>query len=139
GQPQAQEQKKIRLEGQVLSSAGDPLRRATVRLQPANIIVRGAPAGFAPPGSYSETTDENGKFVFENVDEGRYTLSAERTGYVQQRYGAATPTAPGTVLTLEPGDELTKLDLRLLPQAIIGGRVTDREGEPMQGVQVRAV
>lgn len=138
-----QEQKKIRLEGQVLSTSGEPLRRATVRLQTGGAVVfmsgPNAAADGQPQGSYTETTGDDGKFVFEDVAEGRYSLMAERPGYVGQRYGASTPSAPGTMLTVKAGDALASLDIRLIPQAIAGGRVTDREGEPLQGIQVRAM
>jgi len=70
------------VEGQVLSQAGEPLRKASVRLahyyadRSSNAI------------SYVDTTDAAGKFVFEDVLPGRYTLSAERTGFLPQNYGA---------------------------------------------------
>ena len=71
-----------RLEGQVLTQTGEPLRKTTVRLmyyyadRSSNAI------------SYADTTDGAGKFVFEGVLPGRYTLSAERTGFLPQNYGA---------------------------------------------------
>ena len=122
------------LEGQVLSQAGEPLRKATVRLEPY----------YADRGSnisYTDTTDGAGKFVFEGVLPGRYTLSAERTGFLAQNYGArgATDSSPGSVLTLAAGQSMKDLDFKLIPQGVITGRVTDADGDPMPGIQVFAM
>ncbi len=135
--PQAAEKKKIRLEGQVLSKSGDTVRRATVRLQPApqggQVIVMGQQTG------YSETADASGKFVFEDVAPGRYTLIAEKTGFVAQRYGARGDSSPGTPLNLTEGQELKDLLFRLTPQGVIAGRVTDMDGEPVANVQIKVL
>ena len=77
--PSDAEQKKIRLEGTIFSLNGEVIRKATVRLQ----------GTIAQPGqlptNYSESTDNEGKFVFEDVAAGRYTLSAEKGGFVTTR------------------------------------------------------
>src|SRR4051812_42307865 len=84
------DQKKIRVEGNIFSLSGEPVRKATVRLQ------GGPTQPGQPPTSYSETSDAAGKFVFEDVAAGRYTLSAEKAGFVTTRYGARSNTSPGT-------------------------------------------
>ena len=123
------------LEGQVLSQAGEPLRKAGVRLEPYY-----ADRGMNPI-SYTDTTDGAGKFVFEGVLPGRYTLSAGRTGFLPQKYGArgATNSSPGSVLTLAAGQTMKDLDFKLIPQGVITGRVTDADGDPMPGIQVFAM
>src|ERR1700732_2409961 len=83
-QPQAE---KARVEGQITNLAGEPLKKAMVRLQ-GNFVGSLPPGGQpAMPASYSSETDAAGHFVFEEVDPGRYTLSAERSGYVRGTYG----------------------------------------------------
>jgi protocatechuate 3,4-dioxygenase beta subunit len=120
------------LEGQVLSQAGEPLRKATLRLNPyygdhsSNAV------------SYMDTTDGAGKFVFEGVLPGRYMLSADRTGFLPQNYGVrgAANSSAGSVLTLAAGEIMKDLNFKLIPQGVIAGRVTDADGDPMPGVQV---
>src|SRR5262245_5641103 len=90
--PSDAEKKKIRLEGSVVSSTGEPVRKANLRLQP------NGPALNGPLQAYTESTDAEGKYVFEDVAPGRYTLNAEKAGFVTQRYGARTATGPGTIL-----------------------------------------
>jgi protocatechuate 3,4-dioxygenase beta subunit len=121
-----------RLEGQVLSQTGEPLRKATLWLKP----YYGDHS--SNPVSYTDTTDGAGKFVFEGVLPGRYTLSAERTGFLPQDYGArgAATGSPGSVLTLTAGEIMKDLNFKLIPQGVITGRVTDADGDPMPGVQV---
>jgi len=120
------------VEGQVLTQAGKPLRKATVRLTPyyADRSLNAT--------SYGNTADGVGKFVFEGVLPGRYTLTAERTGYLLQNYGArsATNNSPGLVLTLAAGQIMKDLNFKLIPQGVITGRVMDADGDPIPGVQV---
>lgn len=110
-----------RVEGQVISQAGEPLRKATLRLWPA-----GPPRPNVVP--YADTTDSAGKFVFEAVAPGRYSLSAQRTGYL----GQPTP----VMLTLAAGQVTKDITFKLTPQGVISGRVIDADGDPIPGLQV---
>ena len=135
------EKKKIRIEGRVVSLNGEVVRKATVRLQPAfgpqfaGLPPMGAQANQIP-STYSESSDEAGKFVFENVAAGRYMLTSEKTGFVTQRYGARSDTSPGTQLVLEAGNELKDVAIQMTPQAVIAGRVMDQDGDPVANIGV---
>jgi len=121
----AEKLKNARVEGTVSSLTGEPLKKATVRL-----TTNSAPANQGP-ASYAETTDDAGKFAIEDVQPGSYTLSATKTGFLPARYGARTPTAPGATLTVAEGAALKDLDIKLTPQGILAGRLTDYDGEPV--------
>ncbi len=123
-------QSKIRLTGSVVSHAGESVPRATLRLQSS-----GTESGQAPT-AYVETTDNAGKFVFEDVAPGRYSLSAERTGFLTQRYGERSNLTPGMELMLAVGKEMADLVIKLVPQAVITGRVADQDGDPLPGMQI---
>src|SRR5579864_8878092 len=110
------DKKKIRLEGSVLSLTGEVVRKATLRLQSSG----GAQNGQAPT-NYSESSGNDGKFVFEDVAPGRYMLSAEKAGYVTQRYGARSNSSPGTLLTLNEGDQMKDLSIKMTPQGVVTG------------------
>ncbi len=79
---------KCRLEGRVTSlSTGEAVRKATLRLR----MAQSGGVGYAGSGpmdmsNYTSTSDTEGKFLFEDVEPGRYTLSAERAGFVRQIY-----------------------------------------------------
>jgi protocatechuate 3,4-dioxygenase beta subunit len=127
------EKKKIHVEGTILSLNGEAVRKAAVRLQ--GIVAQTGQS----PANYSESTDNEGKFVFEDVAPGRYTLSAEKTGFVTARYGARSNTLSGTQLNLVAGVELKSLSLKMTPQGVIAGRVTDQDGDPVAMTQVQAM
>jgi beta-lactamase regulating signal transducer with metallopeptidase domain len=122
---QAVPPKKTRVEGTVLSLAGDPLKRAAVHL---------AAATWAPGQPiFAANTDDAGKFAIEGAPPGGYTLSVNKVGFLQGSYGARSATSQGTILTLTDGAQLRDLEIKLTPQGIITGRVTDADGEPIHG------
>jgi protocatechuate 3,4-dioxygenase beta subunit len=132
---QPQPEKKTRIEGRVVGLNGEAVRKATVRLQ----------AGGQPPAAaqtaqassaLSKTTDDAGQFAFEDVPVGRYTLVSEKAGFLAQRYGARSENGPGIPLNVVVGIEMKGLELKMTPQGIITGRVTDEDGDPIAGAQV---
>src|SRR5260370_13946715 len=100
--PPDQPQDKARIEGILLNKVnGQPLRKGTLSLR---VIVTGPqPAGARTPSSYAVNSNAEGKFVFEQVDPGRYTLTADRPGYISATYrssgGPSLHVGPGHVLT----------------------------------------
>ena len=126
--------KKGRLEGKVVHlQTGEPLRKATIRLQP----MRPSPGMPFEQNMRSVTSNDQGAFVFENVAAGSYMLFAERQGFVRQTYGARSGTNNGMQTVTVTADQTTSgLLFRLMPQAVVTGRVLDEEGEPLEHVQV---
>jgi len=117
------------LQGQILNQVtGEPGLKANVSLKPES-------GGSTLTGA----TDSEGKFSIENIDPGRYTLSAERQGYVTQNYGARRPSGPGTTLELKTSQVLKDLSFKLTPQGVIAGRVIDDDAEPVSGVSVQVL
>jgi len=85
-------------------------------------------------GNYTALTGADGSFRIENIAPGRYRLFVERTGY-QEIDKHHRPTE-GRLLTLSSGQELKDLVIRLQAAAIVEGRVTDEDGDPMPEAQV---
>ncbi|MEZ5404076.1 MAG: carboxypeptidase-like regulatory domain-containing protein [Bryobacteraceae bacterium] len=137
-----QRQKTGTIEGRVVDAkTGAPLRRANVMLRPflsgsANTAGVMAAASEAP---YGATTGEDGKFRISLVDPGAYRLTADRRGYSAAAYGARGRSPMGTSLRVDAGARLQGIDVKLLPQAVIAGRVVDEEGEPMDRVQIQVL
>jgi len=128
--------KLARVEGQVISATtGEPLKKAGVRLNPN---FQPSPNG-PTPTAYNMTTEADGKFVIDDIAPGAYTLSASRTGFVNQTYGARAPGINPTPLKLDAGQEIKGISIKLVPQAMIYGRVVDEDGDPMPGVQIQAL
>lgn len=126
--------KKARIEGSIISLAGAPIPRATIRLTSPTRIQDGVAS---PGAAYSATSDDAGKFVIEDIDPGgNFQLTAQRTGFVNARYGARSANSPGAPLVLEAGASLKGITLTMTPQGVVTGRVTDATGDPIQGVMV---
>ena len=118
------------IEGQVYNAVtGEPLKKATVSLR--RLDSRGQPL--------AATADASGQFLITGVEPGRYRLFADRNGFVRQEYGARGPERPGTSLTVDKGQRLTSITLRLSPQAVITGRILDEDGDPVRNVHVQAM
>jgi Carboxypeptidase regulatory-like domain len=116
--------------GTVVRLAGSvPLKSATVRLQSADDESR----------SISGVTDVGGQFEIKGIDPGRYRLRVIRDGFVTEEYGQKTPSDPGAVLSLGPGQNLKDLLFRLVPSAIISGRIQDEDSNPLPWVRVSAL
>jgi protocatechuate 3,4-dioxygenase beta subunit len=127
-------QQKGSISGAVASAAGEPLKSATVRLQGAP---QGVSAGGAasPPPAYATSSDAQGNFVFDDLEPGRYTLFAERAGYLRANY-ATTSGGFAAPIDLIAAQTLTGIAIKMTPQALISGKVTDEDGEPYPGVRV---
>jgi protocatechuate 3,4-dioxygenase beta subunit len=88
-------------------------------------------------GNYTASTDADGHFHIENVVPGRYRIFIERTGFVGVNgHGLKSET---NVFTLQAGQAVDDLLFRMLPTAVISGRITDEDGDPMAGVVVIAL
>jgi protocatechuate 3,4-dioxygenase beta subunit len=122
------------IEGTVLNSVtGEPLKKAELMLRRADP----SPNGFGL--SYAGASDAAGRFVIADIEPGRYRLGVQRAGFVNQQYGAKGPSSPGTVLTLAKSQKLKDLTFKLVPQAVITGRVLDEDGDPVPNVSVQAM
>ena len=87
--------------------------------------------------NYIASTDSEGRFCIEKVRPGRYRLFIERTGFVGvNERGLKSDT---NVFTVEAGHSVDDLLLRMMLTAVISGRVTDEDGDPMSGVRVFAL
>jgi len=102
---------------------GEPVKKALIEL-----IAENQTEG----GNYTAETAADGTFHIESILPGRYRLFAERTGFldIEKRR------SDGRVLSLSEGQELKDVRIRLQVAAVIRGRVTDEDGDPMQGAEV---
>ena len=96
---------------------GERLRKAYVRLAPVSDAAKTRPV----------VTDEDGRFVFENVQPGNYFLEAEHQGLIESNYGeeGGTPVE----LKIVAGQTLSDVNIKLMPPAAISGRVKDEDGD----------
>lgn len=114
-----------RISGTVVSKLdGHPLDRVRVLLGDSK--TRRDPRSFV--------TSEDGKFLFENVGAGKYTLQGLKAGFVPSAYEQHDQYSTGIVTGA--GLNTENLTLKLSPRAIISGRVLDEVGEPVRHAMV---
>ncbi len=117
------------IEGRVYNGrTGEPVPRVTLTLM-------GSGQNVSPRTGRS---DNDGHFLIEGVPAGSYRLVADRVGFLRQGYGSRTPGGSAAPLNLSEGQNLKNLDLRLTPQGVILGLITDEDGDPVPRANVRA-
>ncbi len=118
------------LTGLIVTDTTDPqpVRRATVRLTSEN--------GSTPR---IVGTDDDGRFVFDRLPAGRFTVAATKAGFVQTFHGSTRPgRGPGVPVAVADGQKVD-IAIKLLPGAVITGVIRDGSGNPAPGVTVAAV
>jgi hypothetical protein len=90
-------------------------------------------------GGRSVITGDNGQFTFQALPAGRFTMTASKSGYVDNTYGAKRAGRPGTPIQLADGQHLDKATILLPRGGVITGVVLDDHGEPAAGTQVRVL
>ena len=116
------------LAGTVVNEPGShPLKKVVVQ-----VVAEDQKRG----GNYTAITDTDGHFHIENMQPGRYRVFFEKTGFVE--INARGQKADVNVIAIPPGKSLDDLMFRMLPNAVITGRITDEDGDPMPGVRVIA-
>jgi protocatechuate 3,4-dioxygenase beta subunit len=103
----------------------EPVKKALIELIAENQ---------AEGGDYTAVSGPDGGFHIAGIVPGRYHLFAERTGLLEVDKHHAR--ADGRVLTLTAGQELKDLRIRLQAAAVVRGRVTDEDGDPLPNAQV---
>ena len=114
------------IDGVVTKEPGsEPVKKALIELIAENQ---------AEGGDYTAVSGPDGGFHIEGILPGRYHLFAERTGLLEvDKHRARTD---GRVLTLAAGQEIKDLRIRLQAAAVVRGRVTDEDGDPLANAQV---
>ena len=116
------------IRGRITSlDTGKPLRRAQVRLA-SEYEFLGTPR--------TASTASDGRYEFRDVAPGRYTLRAERSGYLALTYGQRRPGEQGRPLEIAEKGVAEKVDFALPRMSVISGRVLDDLGEPIAGITV---
>ena len=111
-----------RISGVVVDALGNvPVARAQVSI-------------FRDNEQTSMVAGNDGRFMFEGLAAGKYSLRAAATGYLDEAYNQHG--AFSVAIVTGEGQDTEHLIFRLHPQAVISGRVTDEHGEPVRSAQV---
>ena len=84
----------------------------------------------------SQITDDDGRFVFEDVLAGEYNVTATRAAFLPAAYGARRPGRLASRLSVAAGASITDVTLYMSRGAAIEGTVRDFTGEPAANMGV---
>src|ERR1700722_3609735 len=110
-----------RIAGSVVSKAdGSPLGRARVNVRDAK----------KPQKFQSMVTAEDGKYEFNGVPAGKYSLTGAKRGFIAASYDQHDQYS--TAIVTGAGLDTETLTLRLAPDAVIAGKVLDEANDPVR-------
>ena len=123
--PQAIPANGDRVAGTVVSKTdGHPLARARVTLRDTKDSSK----------FESLVTAEDGKFYFQGVPPGKYSLIGAKRGFITAAYDQHDQFS--TAIVTGAGIDTEALILRLAPAAVISGKILDESGEPVRHASV---
>jgi len=104
-----------------------PIRRALVTL-----------AGTG--GTTKTVTDDAGRFAFDRLAAGRYTITVDKPAFVRTYYGSPrVGRGPAMPIPVGDGQRLTSLRIPLMRGAVVEGTLRDSDGVPLSSGQVRVL
>ena len=113
----------------VMMSAGSqpvPVRRVVVSISSDVLPVR------------SVITDDAGRFVFNRLPAGSFSITARKAAYLSTEHGSTKPGRTGSRIALAAGEKRA-ITLTIFKGAVIAGTLRDASGQPLAGVGVAAI
>lgn len=111
----------------VAADTGRPMKRARVQIQSPQ------------SGGRTAITDAEGRYEITGLPAGKYTVTANKTGFVTVSYGQRRPLQASTPIDVLEKQQVKNLELRLPRGSVITGHVFDEDGEPLAQVSVRVM
>ena len=111
------------------ADTGNPIRSADIRIEGGSL------PRFEPRWA---RTDGKGRFEVTGLAAGRYILTASKVGYLTLGYGQRRSGESGRPVDVGEDRPLENIDFALPRGSVVVARVTDRFGDPLRGIAVRA-
>lgn len=113
------------IEGVILNAVtGEPVAAATAAAIPA--------ATADDAAGITATSDEHGRFTIGGLAPGRYILAIRKAGFVAS-YGPDGTLTANSTFVLGDEDRPKQFVVRLVPNAIVTGRIEDEDGRSVDG------
>lgn len=122
---------------------GPQLAGAVVTLGPSGEPIAGAVVELArtdnPANRQVTVADPAGRFFFEGLALGSYSLAASAPGYLRAEWGASALGGRGTTFALDRNTQMRDVRLRLSRGGTVSGMIMNPQGAPAPGVSVSLV
>ena len=122
------------LAGRVLDAFGAPVANGVVW----SVAGPGPTANRTSQGDRVSTNAE-GRFAFVGLAAGPYRLETSKPGWLPGASGRRRPGGASAPVELADGERRNDLTITMWRTAVIGGRITDDNGDPLIGAEVRAM
>src|ERR1041385_5924695 len=86
-------------------------------------------------GSKSQRADGRGHFLFTNVEPGIYRLIADRPGFFSDDHKREYH----PIFEIAAGEHVKDIPVRLIPSALVSGKVRDEYNDPVQDAEIRVL
>jgi carboxypeptidase family protein len=90
-------------------------------------------------GARRVIVDAQGRFMFQELPAGAFTIVATKTGFLDGAYGMLRPDGSGRMLELGSGERVTDALVRMWRFSTITGTVRDDAGDPVIGARVQVL
>jgi sarcosine oxidase gamma subunit len=119
------------------ASSGRPVGAAIVQITGAPLSGRVDPS--RPPGQPRILTGSDGRFVFRDLPAGSFTIAVTKAGYSEGASGRRVIGGTSQPVVLTAAQRTAETSIRMWKNAAITGTIVDEAGEPVVGLQVRAL
>jgi hypothetical protein len=86
----------------------------------------------------SVLTDDGGRFVFDKLPAGSFSVTARKAAFIAAQYGARKPGRAGMPIVLGAGQKAA-INISMFRGAAMTGVLRDASGEPVRGVAIRII
>ena len=115
------------IRGRIQTVLGRPAVRATVRI----VGLTGS--------DQTVFTDVDGRYEVGELKPDSYRVTASKAGFLTVDYGQTRILGRGTMVFLGDDQTVDSINITLFSAGAIAGRITDENGDPLQGVSVQAL
>jgi hypothetical protein len=122
------------ISGRVVDAAGKPVGGTIVVVTGASLLRFSSTGKYAPP---QVLTASDGRFVFRNLSDGSFDVTATKNGYAEGAYGRRRPSGSTKSVQLTAAQPSAEITVTIWKNGSIAGTVTDEAGEPVVNAQLR--
>lgn len=117
-----------RIRGRIVAAdSGVPVRRAQVRITGNELAMK------------TSLSDGDGRYEFRDLPAGRFTLTAQKPGYMTVQYGQTRPFESGKTIELADAQVMDKAEIAMPRGSVISGRIVDEFGDPIADATASAM